>query len=134
MLYSVSSQLTFSSHTHYPKSLIQINNYPFFLQSSYSFILKLFNLRHHLSLSLLFTATLNSFIHYFIDQFCFVVASKLTITTTTMVDFKKYFTKNNLIGLGLGQFLSLLITATGFASSDLAKRGTHILIPLIRLY
>jgi solute carrier family 35 protein F1/2 len=41
-----------------------------------------------------------------------------------MVDFKKYFTKNNLIGLGLGQFLSLLITATGFASSDLAKKGT----------
>ncbi|WJX75074.1 hypothetical protein P8452_58643 [Trifolium repens] len=42
-----------------------------------------------------------------------------------MVDFKKYFTKNNLIGLGLGQFLSLLITATGFASSDLAKKGIN---------
>ncbi|GAU16541.1 hypothetical protein TSUD_167720 [Trifolium subterraneum] len=39
-----------------------------------------------------------------------------------MVDFKKFLTKNNLIGLGLGQFLSLLITATGFASSDLAKK------------
>jgi solute carrier family 35 protein F1/2 len=28
-----------------------------------------------------------------------------------------------LIGLGLGQFLSLLITSTGFTSSELAKRG-----------
>lgn len=41
------------------------------------------------------------------------------------MDIKKYWTKNTLIGLGLGQFLSLLITATGFASSDLAKKGIN---------
>ncbi|XP_058739202.1 uncharacterized protein LOC131611103 [Vicia villosa] len=42
-----------------------------------------------------------------------------------MVDFKKFWTKNTLIGLGLGQFLSLLITGTGFASSELAKKGIN---------
>lgn len=42
-----------------------------------------------------------------------------------MIDIKKYWTKNTLIGLALGQFLSLLITATGFASSDLAKKGIN---------
>lgn len=42
-----------------------------------------------------------------------------------IIDIKKYWTKNTLIGLALGQFLSLLITATGFASSDLAKKGIN---------
>ncbi|KAK4266495.1 hypothetical protein QN277_027402 [Acacia crassicarpa] len=40
-----------------------------------------------------------------------------------MFNFKQLWTRKTLIGLGLGQFLSLLITATGFASSELAKRG-----------
>ena len=40
-----------------------------------------------------------------------------------MRSFKDFCTKKTLIGLGLGQFLSLLITSTGFASSELAKRG-----------
>ena len=30
-----------------------------------------------------------------------------------------------LLGLALGQFVSLLITSTGFSSSELARRGTH---------
>ncbi|XP_028759827.1 solute carrier family 35 member F1-like [Neltuma alba] len=40
-----------------------------------------------------------------------------------MINFKQLWTRKTLIGLGLGQFLSLLITATGFASSELAKKG-----------
>lgn len=43
-----------------------------------------------------------------------------------MMNFKEFWTKKTLIGLGLGQVLSLLITATGFASNDLAKRGTVV--------
>ncbi|KAF7837144.1 solute carrier family 35 member F1-like [Senna tora] len=43
----------------------------------------------------------------------------------TMIDFKRLCTRKTLIGLGLGQFLSLLITSTGFASSELAKRGIN---------
>lgn len=35
------------------------------------------------------------------------------------------FTKKTLIGLGLGQFLSLLITSTGFSSSELARKGIN---------
>ncbi|KAI5653551.1 hypothetical protein M9H77_30738 [Catharanthus roseus] len=42
-----------------------------------------------------------------------------------MADFKKYWTKRTVLGLGLGQFLSLLITSTGFSSSELAKRGIN---------
>ncbi|XP_038886581.1 solute carrier family 35 member F1-like [Benincasa hispida] len=42
-----------------------------------------------------------------------------------MRNFKDFCTKSTLIGLGLGQFLSLLITSTGFASSELAKRGIN---------
>ncbi|KAB1213370.1 Solute carrier family 35 member F1 [Morella rubra] len=42
-----------------------------------------------------------------------------------MMNFKEFWTKKTLIGLGLGQVLSLLITATGFASNDLAKRGIN---------
>ncbi|KAJ1443286.1 Solute carrier family 35 member SLC35F1/F2/F6 [Sesbania bispinosa] len=42
-----------------------------------------------------------------------------------MVDFNKFWTKNTLIGLGLGQLLSLLVTSTGFTSSELAKRGIN---------
>ncbi|XP_054806347.1 uncharacterized protein LOC129309029 isoform X1 [Prosopis cineraria] len=40
-----------------------------------------------------------------------------------MISFSELWTTKTLIGLGLGQFLSLLITATGFASSELAKKG-----------
>ena len=42
---------------------------------------------------------------------------------------KQFWTKKTLIGLGLGQFLSLLITSTGFTSSELAKRGI-LMMPL----
>ncbi|XP_012568015.1 uncharacterized protein [Cicer arietinum] len=42
-----------------------------------------------------------------------------------IMDINKFWTRNTLIGLALGQFLSLLITATGFASSDLAKKGIN---------
>ena len=40
-----------------------------------------------------------------------------------MLSFKEFWTKKTLVGLGLGQFLSLLITSTGFSSSELARRG-----------
>ncbi|XP_022137946.1 solute carrier family 35 member F1-like isoform X1 [Momordica charantia] len=40
-----------------------------------------------------------------------------------MRSFKQLWTKKTWVGLGLGQFLSLLITSTGFSSSELAKRG-----------
>ncbi|XP_019054623.1 PREDICTED: solute carrier family 35 member F1-like [Nelumbo nucifera] len=40
-----------------------------------------------------------------------------------MVNFGKIWTRKTLIGLGLGQFLSLLITSTSFSSSELARRG-----------
>ncbi|KAG2720917.1 hypothetical protein I3760_02G056500 [Carya illinoinensis] len=39
-----------------------------------------------------------------------------------MMNFNEFWTKKTLIGLGLGQFLSLLITSTGFTSSELSKR------------
>ncbi|KAL3635007.1 hypothetical protein CASFOL_022061 [Castilleja foliolosa] len=42
-----------------------------------------------------------------------------------MVNWKGLWTKNTLLGLGLGQFLSLLITSTGFSSSELAKKGIN---------
>nr|ACU23335.1 unknown [Glycine max] len=42
-----------------------------------------------------------------------------------MFDFARIWTRNTLIGLGLGQFLSLLITSTGFTSSELAKKGIN---------
>ncbi|KAF5200883.1 solute carrier family 35 protein [Thalictrum thalictroides] len=42
-----------------------------------------------------------------------------------MVNLNKLCTKNTLIGLGLGQFLSLLITSTGFSSSELARKGIN---------
>ncbi|PIA29707.1 hypothetical protein AQUCO_05800071v1 [Aquilegia coerulea] len=42
-----------------------------------------------------------------------------------MANLKKLCTKNTLIGLGLGQFLSLLITSTGFSSSELARKGIN---------
>ncbi|KAF5452019.1 hypothetical protein F2P56_027060 [Juglans regia] len=42
-----------------------------------------------------------------------------------MMNFNEFWTKKTLIGLGLGQFLSLLITSTGFTSSELAKRGIN---------
>jgi len=40
-----------------------------------------------------------------------------------MLNFGRLWTSHTLIGLGLGQFLSLLITSTGFTSSELAKKG-----------
>ncbi|KAK7304290.1 hypothetical protein VNO77_45158 [Canavalia gladiata] len=42
-----------------------------------------------------------------------------------MIDFHRFWTRHTLVGLGLGQFLSLLITSTGFASSELAKKGIN---------
>ncbi|XP_031284058.1 solute carrier family 35 member F2-like isoform X2 [Pistacia vera] len=42
-----------------------------------------------------------------------------------MMNFKDFWTKKILVGLGLGQFLSLLITSTGFASSELARKGIN---------
>lgn len=37
--------------------------------------------------------------------------------------FDEFWSKKTLIGLGLGQFVSLLITSTGFTSSELSRRG-----------
>ncbi|EOY04958.1 Anthocyanin-related membrane protein 3 [Theobroma cacao] len=42
-----------------------------------------------------------------------------------MMSVKQFWTKKTLVGLGLGQFLSLLITSTGFSSSELAKKGIN---------
>ncbi|RWW38752.1 hypothetical protein BHE74_00055984 [Ensete ventricosum] len=39
---------------------------------------------------------------------------------------KKVWTKRALMGLVLGQFVSLLITSTGFSSSELARRGPSL--------
>ncbi|CAH9110353.1 unnamed protein product [Cuscuta europaea] len=38
---------------------------------------------------------------------------------------KEFWNKKTLLGLGLGQFLSLLVTSTGFLSSDLARKGIN---------
>lgn len=43
-----------------------------------------------------------------------------------MMRFKDFWVKKTLVGLGLGQFLSLLITSTGFSSSELAKKGINV--------
>jgi len=40
-----------------------------------------------------------------------------------MLSFKEFCTTKTLVALGLGQFLSLLITSTGLSSSELARRG-----------
>ncbi|ONK57908.1 uncharacterized protein A4U43_C09F5510 [Asparagus officinalis] len=42
-----------------------------------------------------------------------------------MVRFDEFWTKKALIGLGIGQFVSLLITSTGFTSSELARKGIN---------
>ncbi|XP_020210217.1 solute carrier family 35 member F1 isoform X1 [Cajanus cajan] len=42
-----------------------------------------------------------------------------------MVSFDQFWNRNTVTGLGLGQFLSLLITSTGFTSSELAKKGIN---------
>lgn len=42
-----------------------------------------------------------------------------------MISFKEFCTKKTLLGLLLGQILSLLITSTGFSSSELARRGIN---------
>ncbi|KAM7461501.1 hypothetical protein LguiA_029622 [Lonicera macranthoides] len=43
-----------------------------------------------------------------------------------MMRFQDLWKKKTLVGLGLGQFLSLLITSTGFSSSELARRGINV--------
>uniref|UniRef100_A0A1D1YK68 Solute carrier family 35 member F1 n=2 Tax=Anthurium amnicola TaxID=1678845 RepID=A0A1D1YK68_9ARAE len=40
-----------------------------------------------------------------------------------MASWEGFCSKRTLIGLGLGQFVSLLITSTGFSSSELSRRG-----------
>lgn len=40
-----------------------------------------------------------------------------------MVNFDGLWSKKTWVGLGLGQFVSLLITSTGFSSSELSRRG-----------
>ncbi|MFS7985870.1 putative solute carrier family 35 member SLC35F1/F2/F6 [Helianthus anomalus] len=42
-----------------------------------------------------------------------------------MVNFKEIVSNNRVVGLVLGQILSLLITSTGFSSSELARRGLY---------
>lgn len=42
-----------------------------------------------------------------------------------MVSLKKLLMKKTIVGLVLGQVLSLLITSTGFSSSELARRGIN---------
>ncbi|XP_044498130.1 solute carrier family 35 member F1-like isoform X1 [Mangifera indica] len=42
-----------------------------------------------------------------------------------MMTFKEFWTKKTFVGLVLGQFLSLLITSTGFSSSELARKGIN---------
>ncbi|KAK9932626.1 hypothetical protein M0R45_019854 [Rubus argutus] len=42
-----------------------------------------------------------------------------------MRSFRELWVKKTLVGLGLGQILSLLITSTGFSSSELAKKGIN---------
>lgn len=43
-----------------------------------------------------------------------------------MADFiKEFFTKKAVVAIGLGQLLSLLITSTGFTSSELARKGIN---------
>ncbi|KAK3007808.1 hypothetical protein RJ639_015200, partial [Escallonia herrerae] len=42
-----------------------------------------------------------------------------------MVSHNELWKKKTLVGLVLGQFLSLLITSTGFSSSELARRGIN---------
>ncbi|KAL1323208.1 hypothetical protein AAHE18_14G259900 [Arachis hypogaea] len=43
----------------------------------------------------------------------------------TLMNLENIWTRKTLIGLALGQFLSLLITSTGFTSSELAKKGIN---------
>jgi len=47
---------------------------------------------------------------------------------------RRWVRRETLLGLALGQFVSLLITATGFASSELARRGTCIPTVLLLHY
>ncbi|MQL71137.1 hypothetical protein Taro_003453 [Colocasia esculenta] len=42
-----------------------------------------------------------------------------------MANWKGFWSKRTVIGLSLGQFVSLLITSTGFSSSELARRGIN---------
>ncbi|KAK4404098.1 Solute carrier family 35 member F1 [Sesamum angolense] len=51
-----------------------------------------------------------------------------------MVNWEEFGTKHTLVGLGLGQFLSLLVTSTGFSSSELSRRGKmyyYVLLGLV---
>ncbi|PWA94527.1 hypothetical protein CTI12_AA060490 [Artemisia annua] len=43
-----------------------------------------------------------------------------------MVKLKEIMANKTVIGLVLGQILSLLITSTGFSSSELARRGLRL--------
>ncbi|KAF9669518.1 hypothetical protein SADUNF_Sadunf14G0115900 [Salix dunnii] len=43
-----------------------------------------------------------------------------------MLSFKEFCTTKTLVALGLGQFLSLFITSTGFSSSELARRANCV--------
>ncbi|KAL8545242.1 hypothetical protein ACS0TY_005434 [Phlomoides rotata] len=42
-----------------------------------------------------------------------------------MVDCMEFWTNNMVVGLGLRQLLSLLVTSTGFSSSELTKKGIN---------
>ncbi|KAH7663928.1 Solute carrier family 35 member SLC35F1/F2/F6 protein [Dioscorea alata] len=43
-----------------------------------------------------------------------------------MATFDSFFSKRTLIGLALGQFVSLVITSTAFSSSELSRRGISV--------
>lgn len=47
-----------------------------------------------------------------------------------MVALKKLWMKKTIVGLVLGQLLSLLITSTGFSSSELARKGPSLFLHL----
>ena len=68
------------------------------------------------------------FLEKYISIPCWVFALE-NLCCKKMMSYKQFWTKKTLIGLGLGQFLSLLITSTGFTSSELAKRGI-LMMPL----
>lgn len=51
-----------------------------------------------------------------------------------MVKLDEFLSKKTLIGLGLGQFVSLLNTSTGFTSSELARRGFSIVSSLFSIH
>lgn len=68
---------------------------------------------------------------FFFGYFNWVLGLLGTVYWESMMSFKEFWTKKTLVGLGLGQFLSLLITSTGFASSELARKGSFSLSLLL---